>query len=884
MLLEGEAGIGKSALLRTAEWEASERGFWVLRCAGLESASPTGYAALGDLLRPLLPYAAGLAPRQRRALLTAVGLEEGPAPEQILVALGALGLLEDAASRQPVFASVEDAHWLDPSSAQVIAFVAPRLADSRVVLAAAARTPRGSGPDLGPSWQQLTVEPLGREPAALLLETIAGEMTPALRDRILAEAAGNPLALQEFPAAIRSLGADRPGPLPITEKLQRAYLHQLTPLPAASRTLLLLAATGEDLRLPDLLAAAGTLGLGIGDLDPLEAARLLTVSETRLRFRHPLLRTAVRAAASQAQLSQAHRALAAVVTDPVRAAWHRAGASPGPDEAVAADLEATGRQARARGALPEAATLLERSAQSSPAAADRARRFALAAENARQAGLVPAARSLLTRAQHLLEDDPDAVADSAVVTDLALTRLMMGLSAPDQLLHNGPDLLALSRRLTAPQDVHRRVRLLFCAALAARLQGLGPARWREVETELAGIDTDDPLKTVALTFLAPLGEQPHRRRELPALVGEYRDFPLGLLGLGLAAMAVQDLETALVCWNLCVEKYREGGAVADEAMALRARARITLLQGQLREALTDAEESRRIAEERRPSVRSSETYGVLALIHALLGDDEAAAEAVRRARTPGGAAPSILSGVDASWAAGIRAARRGDHESAFTELSAAGMRPEEFLWSIADLTESAVRIGRTEEARRAVDRAARVAEAYPSAHLRMLVARSRALLAVADGAADVEQHFAEALAAGEASRSPLELARTRLLRGEWLRQDRRREEARADLAAAQAGFRSLGAVPLAERATAALRATGLAGAPSDEPVEVRLSAQELQVARLAAEGLSNKEIADRIYLSPRTVAGHLYRIYPKIGVAKRSQLHQALIQAGYQVP
>ncbi len=390
--------------------------------------------------------------------------------------------------------------------------------------------------------------------------------------------------------------------------------------------------------------------------------------------------------------------------------------------------------------------------------------------------------------------------------------------------------------------------------------------------------TTSPLKPVALALLAPLGEHAELRAELPGLVPRLLDFPLGMMTLAIAAESLQDLETAVTCWGLSHELFRAQGKAVDESQALRGRATLLLLRGRIQEAVQDATHALRLAEDTGMLSITAMATSSLARAHALIGDAPAAGAAIRRCVEVMGIRPVALASADVRWAKGLLALHTGQHRDALIEFMHVSVHPTRALWVVADATEAAVRAQRAELVRGSVARAEAVARAYSSSHLNMLVQRSQALLAVHDGT-DPDPHFAAAVESGQLSQSPLELARTRLLYGEWLRRERRDTQARRELSDALAVFTEIGAIPFVARATAELQAAGQARAESDVPVSVRLTPQELQVARLAAEGMSNKEIADRAHLSHRTVGAHLYRAFPKLGITRRTQLRDALARA-----
>jgi len=884
LLIEGEPGIGKSALLEHAVRAAEDAGHRSLRCTGLPGGAPLGYAGLHELLHPLLPDIGALPPRQRGALLTAFAIDggspdradDGASPDRLLVSLAALGLIEEAAGRGPLVIAVEDLQWLDRSSVHVLDFIGLRLSTLPVLLLSTVRTGVAADalPPLAPP--RITLAPLSETDSRALLTEVDGDLSAISRTRILREASGNPLALRELAAALRQHGIGRAAlqaRLPSTTRLERAFLDQLRPLPARSRSLLVLAAAADGAPVRDVMTAARELGLGVADLAPLEEHGLVTIHDNEVRFRHSLLRSAVQSSAPTGEWIRAHQALAGALSDGERSVWHRAAATLEHDETVAAELEEAGRLARERGAQPEAAHAFERAAALSPRGDQRTRRLVLAAETARSAGMT-------AEAVELLEQVTPITADPETLTQAALTRITLCLTAGER-VPTRAQFDAVLGSLAGPEDTDRRVSILWGAAVMARGRNQPEAERERLRTALEAAHTANPLKVIALALIAPLHQAAVMRDQLPRLVPQLVSHPLGMVSLAIAAESLQNLDTARLCWGLSAERLHESGAAADETQAVRGRANLALLCGRVREGLADAEYAERLAQDTDQPLMGSMAAATTARAHALLGDVAPAEAALRRSTELGRVSPLALITADAHWAAGLIALGQGRFRDALTEFTQMTMHSPRAQWSIADRTEAAVRADQADSVRADVDRAGTAAEAYRSSYLAALVARSRALLAHGDDAA---REFEQAIKLGSVSESRLELARTRLLFGEWLRRRRRVMEAREQLAEALNDFDLIGARWLADRAAAELRAAGeLPHRPAGQygPHE-RLTAQELQIAQLAAQGLSNKEIADRIYLSHRTVGSHLYRVFPKLGIANRSQIGHALTRTGYE--
>ncbi|WIB43910.1 LuxR family transcriptional regulator [Curtobacterium sp. MCLR17_058] len=886
VLVEGEAGIGKTTLLAAVERHARRTGFRVLTCTGIQGANSVGFDGLHELLHPLLPFASALPPRQRTALLTALAVEDGPSPDRLLVSTATLGLLEEAASHRPVFVRAEDLQWLDRSTTEVLDFVGRRLTHTPVVVIAAVRT--GHAPDAVPpcSFTRFELGPLADDAAEALLDAHAGTLSTSVRRRVLAEAGGNPLALHELPVTWTTGGpATIASRLPTTRRLEQAFLEQVAAVPSGSRSFLLLAAAADDAGLQDVMAAARTMDLGVDDLEPLEELGLLRTDLVSLRFRHPLVRSAVIGNASAAARSAAHRALASVVTDGMRAAWHRASATFERDESIAADLETAADRAAQRGARPEAVRAYERAATLSQGVTGRARRLGRAAETARAAGMTAEAIELLEQVDSLAAD-PETVTETAVTqTVLSLTT---GAAGRPRI-----ELRRIRPVLAGPEHADRLVRVLWAAALNARGRNLPRSEWQDIEAALLATRSASPLKSVALAVLAPLGSAQHLRTELAHLVPQLTEQPLAMASLAIAAESQQDLETALTCWELAYERAHQLGAVADETQALRGRATVLMLRGRVRDGLADAEYAVRIARDVQLPLIAGMAYATLARGHALLGDDEAALAALREGSEFAHGGRLALASADARWAAGLVALGQRRHRDAQIEFTHMTVHATRSLWAIADRAEAAVRGGRPGSVVENLAEAEAVARTTGSAHLTALVVRSRALLAEGtdstgtdtDGAggADPESLYARAIEAGRLADSPVELARTQLLFGEWLRRERRVVEARLHLREALHAFDAAGTAGFAARAAAELRAAGEAPERADSttaPTRERLTPQELQIARLAAAGMTNREIADRIYLSHRTVSTHLYKVFPKLGVTSRTELAAALAASG----
>jgi DNA-binding CsgD family transcriptional regulator/DNA-binding transcriptional ArsR family regulator len=878
LVVEGEAGIGKTTMLAAVGQWADRSGFRVLSCAGVQSQSKVGFAAVHELVHPLLHHADELPTHQRAALYAAFGMSQDGPPDPLTIGVAILGLVEEAAARQPLLLIVDDAQWLDGSSLHVLTFLGRRLTNAPVMLLCAARRGYDGRPGRLASLPRLFLGPVDDSTARTLLadavsatgERALGEGT---RRRILAAAAGNPLAIQELTKAIAAAGEQNvltsSAPLPTTRRIEQIFLEQLQLLPETSRRLLALISAADDAGAGEILDAAGRLGLSEDALDPLERCGLIAVDNGLVRVRHPLIRSVAYRAAPLSQRRAFHRCLAEAATDPVRAAWQRGAAAYGPDEALAAELEAVAALARDRGANGEAAAAFRRAAELSPAPQDRVRRLAAAIMPAYRAGSTVEAVDLLTAAEPLADDPVD-------LFELSFARFTLSISAgiPAPPL---PALLALADRLGGAGAQCQQIRLLAAAAAQCRMHGMSADDRHAVAQSLHALE---PLGDARVDIALATVEDAKYARDFRTRADELRariDGDLtALMSMGLAAESVSDLAVAQNCWDAAIRVAHGAGAPTLECEALRGAARAQIIAGHLQEAAISAQAARRIATDVGLGVSAGAAAALLCRIHAWKGEWACAAEALAAAREHLPTDTTLMWRDELAWAGGLLELARRNHREAFGELAQMTRDHGARRWALADLAEAAAASGDTATVAQVVDDIAAQAATLGSPHVTMLVHRSRALLAT-DGH-EVEHHFLSALATDVAEQAPLEYARTQLCYGEWLRRRRRIVDARAQLSPALRTFEVHDAHPFAERTRAELRAAGVQlpgqGAGGDPGTE--LTPQELQIARLAATGLSNRQIADRIYVSHRTVAAHLYKVFPKLGITSRNQLRDAL--------
>jgi DNA-binding CsgD family transcriptional regulator len=872
-VMAGEAGVGKTALL---DWMVGcATGLRVARVAGVESEMELAFAALQQLCAPMLDKLGALPDPQRDALGVAFGLNTGVAPDRFLVGLAALGLLSEVAEQQPLLCVIDDAQWLDRASAQTLAFAARRLLAEPAALVFATREP---GEEL---WglPELLVGGLGEGHARELLSSvIKGPMDERVRDRIVAETRGNPLALLELPHGIPGVpGVSSVSGVP--KQIEDSFRQRLEVLPADTRRLMLVAAA-EPAGDPALVwRAAERLGIRAGAVVPAADAGLLVIGE-RVTFRHPLVRSAVYRAASPAERRAAHQALAGATdpqADPDRRAWHRAQATLGPDEDVAAELERSADRAQARGGGAAAAAFLERSAILTLDPARRAGRSLVAAQAKYRAGAFDAALGLLGTAEAgPLDQLRRARAD--LLRGLIAFSSSRGTDAPPLLLKAAREFEPLDPRLARETYLDA----LAAATFAGRL-ALGGGMREVAEATRAAPSPPQPARPpdLLLDGLAllicegyPAGA-PVLCQAVSAFRGTEvsRDEELRWLWLAChAAGLVWDHASWDVLSGRQVRLAHESGALIALPIAFNTRAGLHLFAGQFTEAASMVAQAESVTEATGSSIAP---YGALALA-VFRGQEAQATQLIQVATADAARRGEGLGLSSVQWAAAVLGNSLGRYEEA---LAAAQRASEDSPavrfanWALVELIEAAVRSGVPERAAGALKRLSGIARACGTDWALGAEARSRAL--ASDGTA-AEDCYREAIDRLGRIRLGMELGRAHLLYGEWLRRQRRRRDARDQLGRAYEIFDSAGAAAFAERARAELRATGgQVRQPAVETPET-LTAQEALIARLAGEGASNPEIAAQLFISRATVAYHLRKVFTKLGVSSRSQLPAAL--------
>lgn len=863
LVVRGEPGIGKTALLDYA----AAQGIPAVRSAGIESEAELPFAGLHLLIKPGMALVDGLPAPQRDALRGAFGLAQHDPADRMLIGLAVLSLLAEEAAEGPLLCLIDDAHWLDRATAETLLFAARRLDAEGVVIIFATRTGEQDFP--APGLPELALTGLAQESAAALVDSRGPDISPAIRYRLLAEAGGNPLALLELPAVLAAEGTDSsgPNPLPLTQRLQVAFHGQVSRLPAATRTLLLIAAAAGTNDLTTVLRAADELGVRLPDLQPAADAGLVGSDGVSVNFRHPLLRSAVYQGAPLTQRLAAHATLAAALTEPENTdlrAWHLASAATGPDETAAAALEDTADRARRRSGYSGAVAAYERAAGLSTDAFARVRRLVAAAETASEAGQLERARRLADRAAGLSTDRM-----LGARLDLVRATAEFGAGKPlsaHQLLLAGADSVRTD-------DPARAARVLMQAVHTAWY--LGAPELAEIAAHINALDLPEaePMTPVAGYTVAGIdGRFTIDLRDAAAAARRNgADSPRDLVQMcGVGLVVGQDEQAAELAQTLIAE-CRDQGRIALLPTLLFFRAETELFLGRPREGRIAALEGLRIAEDIAQQHWISQMSSYLAYLAALEGREPDCRELVDRALAEelgGAAAPG------APWtlaALGVLDLGLGKVDSALSRLELLTVEPARHhvigLRALPDLIEAAVRMGSPERAGDALDRLRDWATASQQEWVGALVERC---LALTGPEAEAEGHFQAALERGG---RPFEQARTQLLFGEWLRRNRRKSEARTQLQPAVETFDRLDATPWADRTRTELAALGI-GTTSRPTTGVlaRLTPQELQIVRLAAQGMSNRDIAAQLFLSPRTVSHHLYKAYPKLGVLSRTEL------------
>jgi DNA-binding CsgD family transcriptional regulator len=892
LVIRGEPGVGKTVLLDYLAGRASDAACLVTRATGVQSEMELAFAGLHQLCVPVLSHAERLPGPQRDALRTAFGLDAGPPPDRFLVGLAVLSLLAEVARERPLIGVIDDVQWLDRASAQALGFVARRLAADPVGLVFAAREP---GADLA-GLPELAVAGLpDHEARTLLAEALTGPLDARVRDLIIAETRGNPLALLELPRGLTSaelaggfgLPGAQSGSAALTDRIEDSFTRQLDALPADTLQLVQLAAADPSGDRSLVWRGAGRLGISARVAAAAAVEAGLVEFGAQVQFRHPLARSAAYWSASLSDRQRLHAALAEAtdpVTDPDRRAWHRAQAAAGPDEEVAAELERCAGRAQARGGLAAAAAFLERSVALSVDATRHAERILAAAQASLQAGAFDKALEMLSMVEGIRPESLDELASARA--DLLRGQIAFASSAGS----DAPVLLLKAAKRLERLDValarQTYLEAWTAAYFAGQFAGAGGiyevARAARSAPLLVGVPRLSDLLLDGLAVLVSEGRAAAAsllRRAAQAFAEDEVAVDEGLrwgLQAGVAAVMLWDEESWYAVVDRQLQSCREAGLLASLVINVNSMAQLQVWRGEFAAAAALIGEAEGIA-----AATGTRFLPYAALM--LAGFRGAEAAAVQLTETV------IADARAAEQGLGIRASHRaaailynglGRYEKARAEAQdAAGEEPELYpaMWSLPELIEAASRSG---QAGLAADGLGRLAEATSIGQTdwgQGIYARSRALLS--EGA-DADELYREAI--DRLSRTQLrpELARAYLLYGEWLRRQGRRTDAREQLRTAYDLLAAIGMEAFAERARRELLAAGDTVRKRNSESATTLTAQEAQIARLARDGRTNPEIGAQLFLSSRTVEWHLRNIYAKLGIGSRRELHAALAPLG----
>ncbi|MGW1029614.1 AAA family ATPase [Streptomyces sp. NPDC002577] len=881
LVLIGEPGAGKSTLVDWAASRAVARGRRVLRVRGCEGEKDLGFAGVHQLLGPVLTGLDGLPPRQRDALRCAFGMDQADgsqAPDPLSIRVAVLTLLSEAATERPLLIVVDDAQWLDVGSLDVLAFVARRLEDEPAALLLAARD-EAVPVRFDRDFPYLTAGPLDRAAAGLLLDAQPHPPRGRVRSRILQQAAGNPLALIELTRAFAkdpgSHEAGSSGSLPLTARLEQIFAADLPSLPDTTRQVLLLAAAAGTAHLSDVLHAAPGLN-GPEVWRPAEEAGLVRVEGGQVRLRHPLVRSAIYQAASFRERREAHLALAAALAhEPDRRAWHLAAAALGPDEEVAAALADTAERSQYRGGHAAAAAALERAAELTPEPEQRARRLLAAATSAMFAGHPQWVGEIAAQVGSLT-DDPQLLAEASLRAGWSLA---VTLRHDDSLAF----LLPVAESMATPAPA---LALSALGTAATPAYNSGDPSYRNELQRISGLIAPQPDETDRVWPRAAGHPFTDRERVLTSMTHAVDAMPddslSALVSLGASAWILDETDDAVRLLGQAMDQLRRAATAGANCTVAQALALAQFESGAWNAAQSAADDALWMATEAGADNVTVGSPILQATLRAARGDHTGARTQADDAVRGRDLRKSRSLYVRYRHALGLAALAEGDHTTAYEQLRRVFTRdphpaPVHYhasLYYLADLAAAAVRAGQTDDARTVLHAAEKSLDESRSARLDAVMQRASALLSDPD---DAEPRFRAALGDPGNARWPFEYACAHLDFAEWLRRRRRTAEARPLLGTALDIFERLDARPWIERTTAELRAAGVAVAASAAPDAVAdLTPQELQIAQLAAGGLTNRDIGARLHLSPRTIGFHLHKIFPKLGITGRTQLRDAL--------
>jgi DNA-binding CsgD family transcriptional regulator len=873
LVVHGEAGVGKTALLEYAAQAGRE--FRIARTFGVEAEMELPFAAVQQLCSPFFELMGRLPQPQHDALGVAFGLSTGPTPNRFLVGLAVLGLLAEAAEEQPLVCVVDDAQWLDSASARTLAFVARRLLAEKIALVFAARKPG----DVLAGFPELHVLSLGHRDARMLLESaLPARLDEHVLDRIVVETRGNPLALLELPRGLTPTqlagGFGLPPAVPLSVSIEESFTRRLANLPGDARRLLLVAAADPVGDTALVWRAAQQLGIPESAAETVEAEDLLELG-ARAVFRHPLVRSAVYRAAGLKERRAVHRALAAATDpelDPDRRAWHRAQAAARPDEVVAAELERSAGRAQARGGLAAVAAFIERAAALTPEPTHRAQRLLAAAAAKRDAGDLEAALGLMADVDAGALDELGRARVDLLGARIALEQRRGGdagrlfLSAASRLEPLDPELAretyleALGGAMASDVEVVGGAPAVAAAARAAP-PGTVPPRTADVLLDAFAIRLTDGYAAAAPTLARAL-------ELLLAMdlsnedVGRWLSVSSGR-NSNIVALEMWDDEALHLLAARQVQVARDTGALAHLQFALSFLARSHMLAGELTAATLMIDEAHLIAE----ATGNPALVNAPMILAAWRGHESQASELIEATS----AEAATRRWTSNNYARSVLYNGLGRHDAA-RDAALEAFQPDPIGYGsylVPELAEAASRTADRALLESVLEWLSERTRLISSGWATGIEARVRALLSegeVADGL------YRQSIAHLSGTRVQLELARTHLLYGEWLRRERRRLDARGHLRTALEAFTSMGAEAFARRAARELLATGERARKRTVDTRDQLTPQETQIARLAAEGDTNREIAARLFISASTVEYHLRKAFRKLDVKSRTQL------------
>jgi DNA-binding CsgD family transcriptional regulator len=891
LVLRGEAGVGKTALLEYTSELAS--GFRCVHLAGVQSDMELAFAGLQQLCAPLLNHLDELPEPQREALNVAFGLGVGPTPDRFLVGLAVLSLMAAAVNDQPLLAIIDDAQWLDEVSVQTLAFVARRLLAEPVALVFAARE---AGAEALVGLPELVISGLSDGDARELLESVMfGAIDPRVRDRIVAETRGIPLALLEVPRNVPATelagGFWNAGGRPSVGQIEEGFVRRINSLPERTQRLLLAAAAEPVGDAALFLRAAAQLDIPVNALAPAEAAGVIEFGP-RMRFAHPLMRSAAYRAADLTDRRAIHRALADATdpkSDPDRRAWHAANAAAGPDETVAAELEARAGRAQSRGGVAAAAAFLERATALTSDPAQRGSRAIAAAQAKRDAAAPAAARELLAIAELGPLSGLQRAQIARLRAQMEFVRSRGGDAGAPKLSDTAPALLDAAKRLETFDGHSAREAYLetLAAIMYAGRMGAPGALENAAEAARDAValknelsrPVDVLLKGVAERIIGGVGAGVGSLRaalELMCNQAQSDDSPLGRW-LTVPAFPILQESVAHELWDdplllqlssAAVRYARDAGALAGLPRALVYRAGVHLLAGEFSTAATLLEEAHSITASTDP--HAPVRYHSV-LLAAWRGTASEAVRSIEAAAADGVArGEGRLLGLT-GYAAAVLYNGLGRYEEALAAAREACQFADFgfYSWCLYESIEAASRVGDMKSAAKAMVHFEKQAGASGTDWGLGALASARGLLADDEFA---DSLFSEAIERLDRTGVVVHQARTRLVYGEWLRRVNRRVDARRHLSQAHEMFTRMGAQAFAERTRRELVATGEKVRKQPVSSGGELTAQEAQIARLAGDGLTNQEIGAQLFISTHTVEWHLRKVFVKLGITSRRQL------------